>query len=278
MRRPELSVIVPSYGRAALAARAVASALAQDVDLEVILVDDGSPEPLRVPADDRVTVLRLPENRGAAAARNAGAAAAGGDWITFLDSDDAWRAGSLAPRLAAARAGGEGAAAIWCAGFADVSAEGTQTRTRFPIAASDPAVFAAGCWSCPGSTALLSRAAWARSGGQDESLRRLEDYDWLLRWSLGGGVLRAHPSLAADIRRGARAAVEPVEQAAHRLLNKHDALAAPLKRRMKSYLSLEIAASRLHAGQALGGVSALARSWLLHPRMQPALEPFWTQE
>ncbi|WP_420124688.1 glycosyltransferase, partial [Nakamurella sp.] len=58
-------------------------------DLPVILVDDGSPIPLAPLAAERpgLTVLRHEHSRGPAAARNAGAAAAGTPWIAFLDAD-----------------------------------------------------------------------------------------------------------------------------------------------------------------------------------------------
>jgi glycosyltransferase involved in cell wall biosynthesis len=67
----------------------VKSALEQTAeDLEVIVVDDGSTEPVSLPADPRVRLVRLPVSRGAAAARNVGASAARGRWIAHLDDDD----------------------------------------------------------------------------------------------------------------------------------------------------------------------------------------------
>jgi glycosyltransferase involved in cell wall biosynthesis len=89
MSNPSLSIIIPTYNRPHLLPRAVQSVLAQTVeDLEVVVVDDGSPEPVKLPEHPRLRVVRLPENRGTAAARNAGAASARGRWITYLDDDD----------------------------------------------------------------------------------------------------------------------------------------------------------------------------------------------
>lgn len=273
-----LSVIVPTYQRAVSTVRAVDSALAQSVDLEVVVVDDGSAESFQwKQADSRVRVVRLGTNRGAAAARNAGVAAARSDWIAFLDSDDVWPVDSLAPRFEAALATAEHERVIWCGAFTDVQAE-TRLRTRFPRASSSPQDFASGCWSCPGSTALMSRAAWMASGGQDEELRRLEDYEWLFRWGLAGGELRSFPGLAAEINRGAGARVELVQAAVAHILGKHRIVSDDLRIRMKSYLALEVAASRLRSGAIATGLWSLAHSWILRPRGQIALEQFWRIE
>lgn len=83
------SIVIPTYNRPDLLGRAIASALAQSAPpLEVLVVDDGSDVPPEVGPDPRVRLIRLPENRGNAAARNAGLAAARGRWIVFLDDDD----------------------------------------------------------------------------------------------------------------------------------------------------------------------------------------------
>jgi glycosyltransferase involved in cell wall biosynthesis len=67
----------------------VESALAQTMDdLEVVVIDDGSPQPVRLSPDPRVRVIRLPTSRGNAGARNAGLTAARGRCITCLDDDD----------------------------------------------------------------------------------------------------------------------------------------------------------------------------------------------
>lgn len=89
MSTPQLSIIIPSYNRPHLLPRAVKSALEQTLeDIEVVVVDDGSTEPVNLPEHPRLRIVRLPENRGTAAARNAGAEAARGRWITYLDDDD----------------------------------------------------------------------------------------------------------------------------------------------------------------------------------------------
>lgn len=274
MGRPELSVIVPTYNRVDATVRAIGSALAQEVDLDVVVVDDGSVEPFAFGDDARVSVLRLEQNGGAAAARNAGVTAAKADWLAFLDSDDAWTPHSLRPRLDTARATPDPDRTIWGAGFIDAWPDGRRTA-RMPIESADLLALASGCWSCPGSTALFSRAAWRQSGGQDASLRRLEDYDWLLRWGAGGGRLAIAPIVAAEITRGDRAPSQTIAAAAARLREKHATRDENVRRRLDSYLALEAGAALLHEGKFASGTVALVQSWLLRPRLRAALEPFW---
>ncbi len=106
---PDVSIIIAAYCAEELIAASIASALSQNVDLEVIVVDDASPDgtadAARAVDDPRVRVLRLPDNGGPGVARNAGFAAANGTFIAVLDADDAFRPG----RLAACLKHGEGA-------------------------------------------------------------------------------------------------------------------------------------------------------------------------
>lgn len=89
-----LSVIIPVYGVETTLDRCVESVLGQRMsDMEVILVDDGSPD--RCPQmcdewaqrDSRIKVIHK-ENGGLSDARNAGLDIATGDFLTFVDSDD----------------------------------------------------------------------------------------------------------------------------------------------------------------------------------------------
>ena len=90
---PFCSVVIPTFNRADLLRATLDSVLRQDGDdFEVIVVDDGSPEDLSQLADEyrtRITFLRQ-ENAGPSAARNRGVAAARGEYVAFLDSDDVW--------------------------------------------------------------------------------------------------------------------------------------------------------------------------------------------
>lgn len=90
-----VSAVIPTRGRPELVVSAVHSALRQTWKLlEVVVVVDGpdaaTEKALRSIADPRLRVVVLEESGGGAAARNAGVRAAHGEWIAFLDDDDAW--------------------------------------------------------------------------------------------------------------------------------------------------------------------------------------------
>ena len=94
MTTPRLSVIVPVYKAEKTLERCAQSILSQaPADLELILVDDGSPDSSGALCDQlagqdgRVRVIHQ-KNAGASAARNAGLNAALGRWLQFVDADD----------------------------------------------------------------------------------------------------------------------------------------------------------------------------------------------
>ncbi|MEY4568335.1 MAG: hypothetical protein RLY14_3305 [Planctomycetota bacterium] len=92
---PTISIITPSFQRAATLARAIRSVQAQSfTDYEHLIIDDGSTdgtrELIRQIADPRIRYIRFDSWQGANAARNAGIEAAQASWLTFLDSDDAF--------------------------------------------------------------------------------------------------------------------------------------------------------------------------------------------
>ena len=88
---PRFSIIIPAFNAAATLGRAVESVRTQSWPAhEIIVVDDGSTDSTVEIArqyGDAVRLIQQP-NSGVSAARNAGAAAATGDWLAFLDADD----------------------------------------------------------------------------------------------------------------------------------------------------------------------------------------------
>ncbi len=93
MSSPRISVIIPTFNRAHLLPRSIDSLLNQTISAHtVVIVDDGSTDGTENLVSEKypeITYLRQ-DNLGVSAARNAGIAAASGEWLAFLDSDDEW--------------------------------------------------------------------------------------------------------------------------------------------------------------------------------------------
>ena len=93
---PLISVIVPVYKVEQYLGRCVESLLAQTYkNVEIILVDDGSPDSCPAMCDEyaakyeKIQVIHQ-ENKGLSGARNTGIDHAKGDFLAFVDSDDLW--------------------------------------------------------------------------------------------------------------------------------------------------------------------------------------------
>lgn len=102
-----ISVIMPAYNAEKTIREAIDSVLGQSYpDLELIVINDCSKdatgEIIRqyAAADPRVKPLENPVNSGVSVSRNRGVAAAAGEYIAFLDSDDLWREDKLEKQLA----------------------------------------------------------------------------------------------------------------------------------------------------------------------------------
>lgn len=86
MNKKTLSVIIPYYQGHKYIQRAIDSC--NYPNIEIIIVDDCSPEPFTYEGDKLVKTIHLAVNVGQGMARNAGLDAAHGEWVTFLDQDD----------------------------------------------------------------------------------------------------------------------------------------------------------------------------------------------
>lgn len=99
---PRVTVVIPTYNRAHIVGEAIQSVLDQRYpNLELIVVDDGSADDTELaiqPFLSKIKFLRKP-NGGPASARNHGIAAATGELVAFLDSDDLYLPGKLARQV-----------------------------------------------------------------------------------------------------------------------------------------------------------------------------------
>lgn len=88
------SVIIPLYNKQKYITQTIRSVLNQTYkDYEVIVIDDGSTDDsfskLKEMQDERLTIVRQ-NNQGVSVARNTGIERAQGEFVAFLDADDAW--------------------------------------------------------------------------------------------------------------------------------------------------------------------------------------------
>ncbi len=284
-----VSVIVPTYGRQRQVDAAIGSVARQsnllDIGLEVIVVDDASPTPIDVSGRPSTKVIRHDSNRGAAAARNTGVAAATGDVITFLDSDDIWLPDKLAVQMALferlSQAHNPDLLVVGT-GFYDPDRSSGNLRARMPMDATDPALFASGCWFAPGSSVLMSRKAFEIVGPQDENMRRLEDLDWFIRFGEAGGKYFCTGTHDVVIRPSGEAPFDSVMVAVDQLTTKYGPKGStPLEprswNRLAAYLSLEKAVAHVGNRDLTSGTLEIIKTLLRKPRLRPSVERFWVE-
>ena len=224
------SAIIPTYNRAAYVARAIQSALDQQLPdghvTEVIVIDDDSTDDTaEVVArfGKRVTFIRQ-ANRREGAARNAGAARAGGTYLAFLDSDDYWLPGKLAGDLARFQAADRPALVYSRARNVDESDRPIGQR-RLDHPQGDVFWMLAREAFIPMSTVAVRADAFAACGGfvEDRDLSGTADWElWMrlaARWPVGfveqtATCIRVHArNMSADPRYMERAMLAGVRHA-----------------------------------------------------------------
>ena len=104
MTQPLVSVVMPVYNGAAYIKKAVDSVYAQDVPLELLVIDDCSTDNTKEILDSYgdksgFRYFRNNRNLGAAGSRNLGVREAKGEYIAFLDADDWWAEGKLREQM-----------------------------------------------------------------------------------------------------------------------------------------------------------------------------------
>jgi glycosyltransferase involved in cell wall biosynthesis len=282
-----VSVIVPAYNVAGYIGETLDSIFAQSFrDFEAIVVNDGSPDTMALESvlaahsDPRLRYLQKP-NGGPSSARNAGIAAARGEWLAFLDADDLWLPNYLASQLALLEREGTAAVAV-PDGF--VFGDHPLAGKRLPAIEQQGAgrvtlteVLAGR--SSPHYCSVARREVIQRIGGFDESFKRSEDHDLYLRLLLAGERIVVNPEPLFRYRRHAGSLSADglkIMQSATRVLEKlnpqfaHDPELARLARDRRNGLlaSIELALGRQALEQ--GRWREARNHWQAHQRLRPS--------
>lgn len=245
---PVFSVVIPCRDDQDGLDEAVASVLAQSVDqIEVLVVDDGSEPPVRVPEDPRVRLIRREVAAGPAVARNAGLDAARGRYVAFCDSDDVMLPGRLALALELHR---DGPLVVVRQRWMDLPVPRARRRPRNPVQASVPHL---------GATTIL-RSECPRL---DDRYVACEDIEWWIRVTESGLRPVYSPTVGYSMRRSKRVRILNSSSArlefSYQLLAEHARL-YDNDRRARAFRWLRIAILERRGGNPDLARTALARS------------------
>jgi glycosyltransferase involved in cell wall biosynthesis/SAM-dependent methyltransferase len=195
-----VGVVVTTYNHGHFLAQALESVCAQTRAADVVLVvDDGSTDnPAAVVAAFPGVRLIRQENRGLAAARNAGLAALDTSFVIFLDADDRLESRAIEAGLACfARAPDSG---FVYGGHRYIDAQGREIGERFESPGEAPYLhLLRRNFIAMHGTVMYRRDLLAAGGGFDEQLRQCEDYDVYLRMARRYPVT-GYPDLVAAYR------------------------------------------------------------------------------
>jgi glycosyltransferase involved in cell wall biosynthesis len=187
-RQPEVSIIIPAYNRRELLARALRSVLGQTYrEWEAIVVDDGSTDGTGSAVGEfgegRLRILRHPERRGPAAARNTAIAASRGRIIAFLDSDDEWLPAKLEKQVQAFREAPPDVGVVYTGTLRHFKGK-TYVIPSASAGRKEGDVFATilrGSYLVPTPAAAVKKECLDAVGFFDESLPALEEWDLWIR-------------------------------------------------------------------------------------------------
>lgn len=200
-----VSVIIPTYKNRGGLIQSVDSALAQNYDglLEVIVVDDNSPESedrknterlmAKYSETSKVVYIRHAQNKNGAAARNTGIKASKGDYIAFLDDDDIFLKGKLTKQVAYLEQHKE-FDAVYC--LARRSKYGCSQRIVEGDGTRDILLLESNFFT---PSLMFRREALEAINGFDETFRRFQDYELLLRFFAAGYKIGCVPDVLIEI-------------------------------------------------------------------------------
>lgn len=185
--KPVVSVITPTFNRAAFLPQAIESVLGQTfADLELLIIDDGSTDNTRQLvesyAQDKRVRYFYQKNQGQSIARNRGLQEARGEFVCFLDSDNAWMLDKLEKSVNVMQE--QKGIDILYGDFVEIDEQGAElgvNRMKRHSGRVTPELLKDNFVSM--NTTMTRRACFECMGGFDTSDRLAEDYGLWLRLS-----------------------------------------------------------------------------------------------
>lgn len=192
---PQVSIIIPAYKQADYLGKTIESALAQThPDVEVVVIDDGSPDETpqvaaRFSGRAGFKYVRQ-ENTGLAGARNRGIAESSGEYLCFLDADDLYLPDKVS-KQAALLARNPGPGFVYC-DLTTIDEHDRPVPDQFHVAALKrglcgdifPALITGGYF--PPHTVMIRRSVLEQVGNFDPGLGGYADYELWLRVACAG--------------------------------------------------------------------------------------------
>jgi glycosyltransferase involved in cell wall biosynthesis len=269
-----VSVVLPVFNGELSIGRAVQSVLRQTMsDLELVVVDDGSADCTGTVvsrySEPRLKFVKLANNSGTSAARNAGISLARGEYVAFLDSDDEWLPDKLEQQIKTIRAS-SATTGISTTGFRIHRVVGGRYEDIIPDLHADwQRQQLTMCALGPGSTLMVKRDVFPQVGMFDVALRRFEDWDWMIR-CLALFKIVICPSVLAVLHVDRRPSVRIVQRSAERFLEKHmqgseATFGSGAARRLRASVELEIARAMIANGKYAAALPCIARAGRYSP-------------
>lgn len=197
---PLVSVVIPTYNRKHMLARCIDSVLAQTYrSFEIVIVDDCSGDGTMEfvesrygdVADVNIVYVRNDENRGAGASRNIGVSYANGDYIAFHDSDDEWRSDKLEKQMTLFSKCGQETGAVYSMFYMNGPDSLAFPPMDLDITKKSGHIFQMLlCHPLIGMITLVVRKdVFLETGGFNERLNSLEDYEFTIRVAKGYAIV-----------------------------------------------------------------------------------------
>lgn len=203
---PFFSVVIPCYNAAQFIAATLRGVCDQSFQAwEAIIVDDGSTDDSAAitqqiaGSDSRIRLIRRP-NSGVSKTRNAGAAAAVGEYIAFLDADDLWRPAFLERMAAHLRRKPEIGVAFAIARIVDANGAPTGALSSRKSIGLDTFDFLSSNPTTTCSNLIVQRKIFEKLSGFSEELCHAEDQLFLIRAHLDRVAIEGCPEILVDYR------------------------------------------------------------------------------